>query len=308
MEARWKRFTKEELQAIFESSKSYKEIAEKLGYAYGGGALQIIKDIAKQFNFSLHLQTKTKEQINQERNEIIGKQFGRLTVLSLDEEKTKTTHRTYFTCQCNCKDKTIVSVRYDGLISKERPTLSCGCLQKEAVQKTGISLREDLTNQHFGHLTVLSYDEIKSDKYKRPHWLCKCDCGSVISVAARALKSGQQSCGCLRSNGEHNVKTILTKLNINFVSEYSDIKLTGRIKPLHFDFYLPDYNICIECQGQQHYQEVEFFGGEEQFKLQQEYDSLKRDYCKSHNIKLIEIPYWDYDIIDEDYILKLINS
>ena len=40
-------------------------------------------------------------------------------------------------------------------------------------------------------------------------------------------------------------------------------------------------------------------------KKQQYYDMLKREYCKKHNINLVLIPYWDQEIIDYDYIMKL---
>lgn len=60
---------------------------------------------------------------------------------------------------------------------------------------------------------------------------------------------------------------------------------------LYFDFYLPDKNVCIEYNGQQHYKPVSWFGGEDKFELQQIRDNIKRQYCKDNGIKLIEIPY-----------------
>ena len=53
--------------------------------------------------------------------------------------------------------------------------------------------------------------------------------------------------------------------------------------------------ILIEFQGKQHYQPVQFFGGEERFKIQQIYDEYKRAYCQRNGYKLIEIPYTDLD-------------
>lgn len=308
MKEKWEKFSEEELQEIFENSKSYREISQKLGYSYCGSALNKIKSIANRFNFSLNLQTKTKQQQEQEKKNMIGKQFGRLTVLQLDEERTKETNRTYFICQCNCSNKTIISVRYDSLIEKDRPTLSCGCIQREKVQEQGIKNRYDYTGKQINELTVIEYDIENSKKHNRPYWKCRCSCGRELSVVSHALGRGQISCGHINSLGEYNVSQILQKLKINFISQYSDKNLIGTTKELKFDFYLPEQNIMIECQGQQHYFSVDMFGGEEQFNKQLAYDQKKKDYCLTHNIKLIEIPYWDYDIIDEDYILKLINS
>jgi len=64
------------------------------------------------------------------------------------------------------------------------------------------------------------------------------------------------------------------------------------------DFYLPSNNIIIEYNGIQHYKQKEYFGGDNALEQQQERDMALRQYCKEHNIKLIEIPYWDYDNIE----------
>lgn len=72
-------------------------------------------------------------------------------------------------------------------------------------------------------------------------------------------------------------------------------------KKLSYDFYLPQYNLLIEFQGKQHEQPIEYFGGEEKFKTQQEHDKRKREYAKLHNINLLEI--WHYDINNIEKIL-----
>lgn len=42
-----------------------------------------------------------------------------------------------------------------------------------------------------------------------------------------------------------------------------------------FNFYLLEYNIAIECQGIQHYQPIEFFGGKKAYN-----DLIRRDKLK----------------------------
>ena len=66
---------------------------------------------------------------------------------------------------------------------------------------------------------------------------------------------------------------------------------------MSYDFYLPEYNLLIEYQGQQHYEPVEHFGGEEKFRIQQERDKKKRKMAQEKNIELLEISYLDYDKI-----------
>jgi len=57
-------------------------------------------------------------------------------------------------------------------------------------------IREDLTGRKFGRLTVLERDEKRKD---RTFWICKCNCGNIISIYITHLKTGStKSCGCLR--------------------------------------------------------------------------------------------------------------
>ena len=66
-----------------------------------------------------------------------------------------------------------------------------------------------------------------------------------------------------------------------------------------FDFYLPDYNTCIEYDGELHYKAVDYFGGDDALGNTKCRDEIKTQYCKENNIKLIRIPYWEFDNIEE---------
>ena len=70
----------------------------------------------------------------------------------------------------------------------------------------------------------------------------------------------------------------------------------------------------IEFNGIQHY-EPKTFGGItkeralQNFKLQQERDKLKDDFCKDNHYPLLWIPYWDFDNIEKIiYIFIEING
>ena len=86
---------------------------------------------------------------------------------------------------------------------------------------------------------------------------------------------------------------------------FSDCK---NINVLKFDFYLPKYNLCIEYNGIQHYQAIDYFGGEERFKQQQKLDTIKQQWCTENNIKLIIIPYLDFSILNQEYILNILDK
>jgi hypothetical protein len=97
---------------------------------------------------------------------------------------------------------------------------------------------------------------------------------------------------CFESKGEKEIRMYLKDNNINFISQYKFIDCIN-ILSLPFDFYLPDYNKCIEFQGIQHYEPRLFFGGEIQFEKQKKLDKIKREYCRKNNISLIIIKYND---------------
>lgn len=112
------------------------------------------------------------------------------------------------------------------------------------------------------------------------------------------------------SYGQIKIEDILRQAGLNFEQEYSFRDLISSSgHPLRFDFAVfdddGDIDFLIEFQGIQHYKPKPKFGGMTGLKKQQYYDMLKRQYCKKHNINLILIPYWDEEIVNYDYIMKL---
>lgn len=119
---------------------------------------------------------------------------------------------------------------------------------------TGKPLICNLVGKKFGHLTVIKY--LGQDKKSSQHslWLCQCDCGRFSEVRGNNLKTGHtQSCGvCHTSLGEDKIESILKEKHIKYFTQYSFADCKNK-RPLRFDFYLPDYNCCIEYDGRQHY-------------------------------------------------------
>lgn len=95
-----------------------------------------------------------------------------------------------------------------------------------------------------------------------------------------------------RSKGEREVIAYLNKNGYKYRREYRIRCNLGFQRNVYIDFYLPKENVFIEYNGRQHYEPVEYFGGEEQFERQQKRDAWVRHYCIDHGIKLIEIPYY----------------
>jgi hypothetical protein len=63
-----------------------------------------------------------------------------------------------------------------------------------------------------------------------------------------------------------------------------------------FDIYLPQFNIAIEYQGDQHFKEIELFGGKDGLIRTQENDKKKREKCDANHCILIEVlPNYDFE-------------
>lgn len=131
-------------------------------------------------------------------------------------------------------------------------------------------------------------------------------CGHVWSPIADSLLHGYGCPKCKRSKGEEKIEKYLINKNIKFESQkkFSDLKNT---LPLSYDFYLPDYNVLIEYQGQFHDGTTSMVLREKYFDKQQKNDKLKRDYAKNNGYNLIEIWYYDFDNV-ENIIDKFIYN
>lgn len=101
---------------------------------------------------------------------------------------------------------------------------------------------------------------------------------------------------CKESKGEKAVRRYLLDNNIIFKKQHKFIDCKNK-KRLPFDFYLPDYNICIEYDGKQHFEPIDRFGGNDGLIKIKESDSIKNKFCIDKKIKLIRISY--LEIVDE---------
>lgn len=97
---------------------------------------------------------------------------------------------------------------------------------------------------------------------------------------------------CKESRGESNIRKYLEKFGVRYVKQYR-FKDCRDIRPLPFDFYLPDYNMCIEYQGEQHFKPVNYFGGVNKFNTLIKRDLIKKLYCENNNINLLLVNYLD---------------
>jgi len=134
-----------------------------------------------------------------------------------------------------------------------------------------------------------------------------CPKHGVFEQMAQSHLKGSGCFLCLESQGEKKICLYLDAHQIMFERERSFEGCRDK-NPLQFDFFLPDYNTCVEFDGLQHFQPVDYFGGEATFEKTKKSDAIKTDFCKKYGINLIRIPYKkisETDLILGKEIVKL---
>lgn len=115
-------------------------------------------------------------------------------------------------------------------------------------------------------------------------------CGNVWSARPNDILCGKGCPKCSKSHGEKQICKLLDDNNIKYISQKTFSDCVDE-RALPFDFYLPDYNACIEYQGVQHYKPIKYFGGEKAFEKLKKHDKIKEDYCNNNGIILLAISY-----------------
>ena len=237
------------------------------------------------------------------RLDLTGQIFGYLTALyPLKERKNG---NIVWHCKCKCGNET--DVRATEL--KNGYVKSCGCYSSEVITRRNTM---DITGQRFGKLTAIKNTGILDSKSGCFLWEFKCDCGNDKIIPCGWVTSGNTtSCGCSKSKGETKVCNILNNINIAFIQQYSfnDCRNKEGTRKLYFDFFLPDYNILLEYDGEQHFSaNGRAWNTEDNLIKTQNRDKIKNDYCLQKQIPLIRIAYSNYDALDDSYIQRLIET
>lgn len=144
--------------------------------------------------------------------------------------------------------------------------------------------------------------KVSPSSHKKYKFICP-ECNHEWNVRVYNVSNNETWCPqCSASKGEQKINNCLRLNNIDFIpqKEFSGLLGLGN-GDLSYDFYIPEYNLLIEYQGEYHDGNTTNQTKKE-FKTQQEHDRRKKEYAKDNNIKLLEIWYYDFDNIEE--ILK----
>lgn len=154
----------------------------------------------------------------------------------------------------------------------------------KTLRKPLTKLLEELNNKHGNNYSYPNIDkEYKTNKDKIT---IICPIHGAFKQTINHHLRGQGCERCNKSHLESAIESFLKQNNIEFIQQYRNYSLLG-YKTL--DFYLPKYETAIECQGIQHFKEIEYFGGDNEFKNVVRRDTDKYNILSKNNIKIIYI-------------------
>lgn len=171
---------------------------------------------------------------------------------------------------------------------------------------------EEFINSYNGNI-LLNKDEYCGANVRNLKIKCGL-CGKPYTTSFSDYKHDEQrtclACGKSMSIMERKICNFLDRMNIEYVPEKS-FEDCRYIRKLLFDFYLPEYNLLIEYDGEGHYLEKfyknRFDDTLAALKETQKRDQIKTKYCQDNNIPLLRIPYWEKENF-ETIIINKINA
>jgi len=124
-----------------------------------------------------------------------------------------------------------------------------------------------------------------------------CPIHGIFEQTPNKHTSGRGCPFCHESKGENKIKNFLDNNKIKYINQkkFEGCKYKRDLK---FDFYLIEKNICIEFDGDQHFEKYRFEKNDDRLKIRQLRDKIKSEYCLNNNIELVRIGSKDIKNID----------
>lgn len=153
------------------------------------------------------------------------------------------------------------------------------------------------------HGNKFNYDKVKYTK-SNEKVIIGCSRHGDFNQKPNDHLNGQGCPSCRESKGEKRISDILDKYDIEYKREF---KIPIANERFEYDFYLPVHNVLIEFHGQQHYNVIEYFGGQKRLEYTQACDEKKRQIAKYFKIPLLEISYKLLKLSEEEFEQKLFS-
>lgn len=201
-----------------------------------------------------------------------------------------------------CPKHGVTSQTLNNIINNHNYCNQCGNEKiSKSKQKPGKEVKKYIDG--INNNCFLNPNDYKNNRKR--NLMIRCNCGRIYITSLLSFINGKNQCGVCcgsESRGEQKIRQWLELNGITYQSEYIFNDCKDK-KPLPFDFYLSDYNLCIEYDGQQHYDDYfyktrKITNYRQAFEKCKIHDKIKTDYCKKNKIELLRIPYTEYRHID----------
>lgn len=193
-----------------------------------------------------------------------------------------------------CKEGHEWEIRYDSFKGREQDCYECRERNKtiRGEEEIGIYV------ENCGYKLLKSFKKEENSGRIITYIMIKCSKNHEWTTRFHSFRQGVRCPYCNISKGEQKIIEWLIKNDIKYIYDneyFKDLKGVngGVLRP---DFIIEDKKIWIEYDGEFHFNK---YYDEQNFEEIKIHDELKNEYAKKNNWKLIRIPYWDFDKIEE---------
>lgn len=173
----------------------------------------------------------------------------------------------------------------------------CPLCKKEKFSNIKRFNNEQITNIFINiHNEYYDYSLIKYKNNKTPIEII-CPIHGIFKQKPIIHLTGSGCPKCSVSKGEKKIIQYLNENKIKYTHQktFENCKYKNKLR---FDFYIPEYNLAIEYDGEQHFNCNEYFGGVEEFEKTIIKDNIKNEFCNNNNISLLRITYKQIEQIE----------
>ena len=180
---------------------------------------------------------------------------------------------------------------------------SCSARIRGDAQKLDVAFIAEYALEHGAVLLLTEYVAAREPLQ------FQCSCGRKFKRSWNDFYSSHSyrcpRCTKYISNGSLELERQLIELGLFYEREKRFPDCVYK-RPLPFDFYIPEHNMCIEFDGEQHFRPVAFGKTESDFEELKKRDAIKDRYCEDHGITLVRVPYYALNFADILISSKLI--
>lgn len=163
-----------------------------------------------------------------------------------------------------------------------------GC-KKCANKNSFLSTEEFIDRANKIHLDLYEYTKVNYQRNDIPIVIVCKKHGEFMQKPNSHL-NGRGCRICKNSKGELKILNWLSQNNIKFETQ-KEFEGCFNVRLLKFDFYLPESNMVIEFDGEQHNKSNKFFGGDIGLGYRKNNDKIKNQFLKLKNINFLRISY-----------------